>query len=23
KIKQWEMDQALERTKRLRPDLLE
>ena len=22
KIKQWEMDQALERTKRLRPDLL-
>ena len=23
KIKQWEMDQALEHTKRLRPDLLE
>ena len=22
KIKQWEMDQAIERTKRLRPDLL-
>ena len=22
KIKQWEMDQAMERTKRLRPDLL-
>ena len=23
KIKQWEMDQAMERTKRLRPDLLQ